>query len=133
MTPEEWKQAESRLQYLHGQAKFVIDGYEVDVCLKQVSTYKNALMVYINGFFKGEWLVNDCEERRRFFAHKQKPVISNHEWEKMRRELKLTAREFKQFKAEHDEKVNYYYSHWTSFAAMKKHFIANNKDIHLVG
>lgn len=39
------------------------------------SQFQNAIAVYINGSFKGKWLVEDCEERRRFFCCKKRTLV----------------------------------------------------------
>lgn len=132
MTKEEWKQTENALRSVLNIVKLNIDGYDVQVKLERVSIYKNALAIYVDGKFKGEWLLNDCEERRRFVYVKKKALFSNQKLEKMRKELKMTKRELEKFKSEHNTQYNYFQMHWPSFASLKKHLIANNSDIQLV-
>ena len=67
MTSEEWKRAELNLNPLLGHVDFLIDGYNVSVAMIRTSKTKYSYMVYVNGTFKGTWLNEDCEIRRRFY------------------------------------------------------------------
>lgn len=78
MTEAEWKQVDKALKSVFSRgAKLRIDGYEVSLCLRQISQFSNAIAVYINGEFRGKWLAEDCEERRRFFCCKKKSAFKD--------------------------------------------------------
>lgn len=63
MTNDDWKKVDNALKSVFSPgAKLLIDGYEVTLILCQKSQFQNAIAVYINGGFKGKWLVEDCEE-----------------------------------------------------------------------
>ena len=128
MTKEEWTQSQEALKSLYHTVNLKVDGYEVAIMLQRVSTYKNAISIYIGGVFKGAWLVDDCEERRRFVQKKEQYIFPP----KKRAELKkgLSKREQKQLDI--DRKYTIYRSHWSSFGALKKHLTNNNKSIELV-
>lgn len=53
-----------------------IDGYKVSLNLTQKSRFQNVIMVYINDEFRGKWLMEDCEERRRFCYCKRQSVVT---------------------------------------------------------
>lgn len=103
------------------------DGYEVTLLLGPISQFKNALLVYIGGEIRGKWLSEDCEERRRFFRSVTKSLFSPKEraaWKKLSKKTRI----------ELEERAKYttYYSYWTSFGALKSHFIKHNSKIELV-
>jgi len=123
MTKEEWKRCQEALKSLMNYVKLKIDGYEVTITLVRVGTYKNAIAVYVNGYLKGKWLAEDCEERRRFIQKREKALYSQAEIKKMPKKLQ---KELSQ------KKYEYYQTHWTSFGALKKHFVENNENIELV-
>ncbi len=76
MTETEWKQVDNALKSVYGfGVKLKIDNFDVSLKLRQCSQFKNAIFVYINGEFRGKWLTEDCEERRRFFPCKRKSVV----------------------------------------------------------
>ena len=53
MTKDEWRKAEEALQQFFTTVKINADGYELILRLERIGTYKNAVMVYINGEFRG--------------------------------------------------------------------------------
>lgn len=131
MTKEEWKQAEEALKSLFGGVKLNCDGYEVTLYLRQVSQFKNAILVYVNGVFRGKWLVEDCEERRRFFPCKKKTIVTDKDIKAIgSSDFRMTKKRIQEYK----DKCSYntYSSAWTNFKAMKKHFEANNLNIELM-
>ncbi len=128
MTEAEWKQVDKALKSVFSRgAKLRIDGYEVSLCLRQISQFSNAIAVYINGEFRGKWLTNDCEERRRFFCCKKKSAFKD-------KDAKAFGVRSKKRISELKEKYSYceYSSHWKNFRKMKKHFIENNLQIELI-
>ena len=132
MTENDWKTIDTRLKsVLSMPVELKIDGYVVQLSLEQVSQFKNAIVVYIDGKIKGEWLMKDCEERRRFFACTRKSVVKESD---IKAFGKKTSKKQKQAIEELKEKYSYniYSFAWTNFNKMKKHFIANNNDIELL-
>lgn len=101
--------------------------YEVSLALRQVSQFRNAIVVYINGEFRGKWLTEDCEERRRFFPCKKRCLTNTNELKKMGIRSKKEIQKFKEMAT-----CNTYSSAWTSFNAMKKHFETNNNSIEIL-
>ena len=66
MTKDEWQEAERRALWKYGGLTLLVDGYKISVQRQYATPYKSKLAVYANGTFRGKWLVEDCEERRRF-------------------------------------------------------------------
>lgn len=128
MTKEEWKQVKEASESLFRQAKLSVDGYELTIRLERITQYKNAIMIYVNGSFKGKWLLEDCEERRRFLCPRNRSLLKGKDKEAMLKGLS------KKRKAEFESinKFVNYYPYWTSFNSLKKHLIANNENIELV-
>lgn len=129
MTAEQWKQVEKRLKIISfDYVVLKIDGFEVSLALRQVSQFRNAIVVYVNGVFSGKFLTEDCEERRRFFPCKKHCATNANELRKMGVKSKKEIQKLK-------ESLTYdtYLSAWTNFKAMKKHFETNNNSIELVG
>lgn len=128
MTADQWKELDRELQNVWSPVvKLKIDGYEVSLALRQVSQFRNAIVVYINNEFRGKWLTEDCEERRRFFPCKKRCVTNANELKKMGIRSKKEIQKYKEMAT-----YNAYSSAWTSFKAMKKHFEMNNKSIELM-
>lgn len=129
MTKEEWSKVEKALQSLYTQVVLNIDGYKINLHLERMNTFKNVITVYVNGEFKGKWLLEECEERRRFFRKREKSLISA----KDRKALnKLPKKERKEFEEDYGGKYSWYEPWWTSFSSLKRHLIKENESIELV-
>lgn len=50
MTGEEWKIVEEDLKIIGNLVKLRIDNYDIALRLGQISTYKNGIFIYINGY-----------------------------------------------------------------------------------
>lgn len=129
MNKEDWIKVKNALTDLFSGVYLNIDGYEVVLRLVRISTYKNSIAIYINGVFKGKWLVDDCEERRRFVQKKQKSLLTKKDKEGWK---KLSKKAQKEFVDKYDIKYDYYSSHWSSLTALKNHLVKNNQNIELV-
>lgn len=119
------------LSFPHGFVGLQCDGYQLTLAVVCVGTLKYKIGFYVNGVFKGKWLLEDCEERRRFFCRRE---VFLHR-PKLRAELiKIYGgkRAAKSKVAEVNQKFTSYRSHWDSVASLRRHLEKNNKDIHLV-
>ncbi len=126
MTKEDWQYVERELADPYGYIKLKIDGYEVTVNVELEKNLKYVLTVYVGGKMKLEWLVEDCDIRRKFFQKHTKSLLTAKEKKKLSRERKA-VREEVQKRMQYD----YYLPYWTSFRSMKSHFIKNNTLIEL--
>lgn len=131
MTREEWDKVKAASESLYGCAKLRIDGYEITLKLERVNTYKNAVMVYIEGIFKFEWIDADCEERRRFMQHKQPYIVPAKQRAEFKK-MKLSKAVRKKYAEYYERRYDVYTPQWKAFAALKKHLIANNESIELI-
>lgn len=129
MTSEEWKKVEERLKSLHDIVKLKCDEYEVSLALGRVSQFKNEILVYIGGVFKGAWLSIECEERRRFLREVSKSTYSRKQKEHFK---KLSKKTQKEIGIDINRTYSYYMPTWTSFNALKRHLIKNNANIELI-
>lgn len=123
MSKDEWKRVQEALKSLTNIVKLEIDGYEVALVLVRVGTYKNAIAIYVNGVFQGKWLVEDCEERRRFIQKRERCLYKQSEVKKLPRKLQ---------KEMLSKKYEYFEPYWSSFGALKKHLLENNENIELI-
>ena len=132
MTAEDWKDAEKMLSTILGHIKLRIDGYNVSIGYVKETPTKYCLAVYIDGVFKSEWLINDCEIRKRFCRKIKKQVLSSKEKSKLINEIGKKA--FELFCKENPNKLyyTYYEPYFGSFRTLKAHLIKNNLSIELV-
>ena len=132
MTADEWKKAEQMLRPPYGRAKFLIDGYNVIVEMRLTSSTKFSFVVFVDGVFKGEWLTEDCDIRRRFCYKGRQTLLTSKEKDEFIK--KFGKREYNRFIKENPELcyVTFYSPYFGSFRTLKQHFIKNNTSITLV-
>lgn len=129
MTPESWKKVETALQGSFGRAVLVIDGYTVTLEVRQAKALRYVIAVFVNGWMKGEWLMKDCEERRRFCCPKQSPLYTPAAKAKLTKGFGKRA--IAKYFPDADKKFTWYASAWSSFAALKRHLVKNNQSVEL--
>ena len=156
MTKEEWKQAEEALTHFFHPVELKVDGYDITLILERVGVYQNKIMVYIGGEFRGQWMAEDCDERRRFLhgfelhrgAHdgmvghgdagvardavgqeRKHSILSGKQMAEFER---LPKRRQKELREKYPMQYSCFTPQWSSFRALKKHFCANNQSIELV-
>ncbi len=125
LTKAQWEQIEERLQRFFGHVTLRVDGYKLDLYVERFKALRLAIVVYVNGKFEGRWLMEDCEERRRFF----RPVTHHLMPARARGELvkklgKRAAQRNGVFKT-----YTSYRTYWTSFQALKRHLLKHNESI----
>ncbi len=127
VSAQDWKDIEQRLKELYRSVKLVCDGYELTLVLQRIGQFHNAITVYIDGKIDGRWMIEDCEQRRRFYCPKSKSFYSKKDMADIK---KISKRMFKEMQAKN--KFVYYAPYWTSFRSLKSHLIKNNESIELV-
>lgn len=129
MSGEEWASVKEALEVLWNPVKLKADGYELDLVLQRVGMYKNGISIYINGVFKAAWLLEDCEERRRFIQSRERSMLSARqkaEWRKLSKKVQKALLE------KYDVRYKRYSTYWSSYGALKKRLLDTSKDIELI-
>jgi hypothetical protein len=124
ITPQDWKIIEQRLKSFYDPVELLCDGYALTLVLRRYDSFRNVIAVYVNGVVEGKWLIEDCEERRRFFCPRTKNLLTSKEKAALK---KLSKRMLKQMEAR--SKFTYYEPYWSSFRALKSHLIKHNNVI----
>jgi hypothetical protein len=130
MAEEDWAEIEKKLGFPWGRVKLMCDGYELTIDVQMVKPLRYMLMVYVNGIFRGEWLLTDGEERRRFMREHRACALKKKErdfWKKNNQRLPKKLRVL-----DPDRKFSWWEPLWSSFKQLKAHLIKNNKEISLV-
>lgn len=125
-TAEQWQTAHVALCGLFGTVTLYCDGYRLTIEKRQLNERSLCLLPYVNGEWKGEWLVNDCEERRRFMRPITRPRHSAKTAKLFRQIDRITGN-----KRKYDETITYWFWEWLSFDALKRHLIKHNQSIRI--
>lgn len=128
ITPADWSRMKANLSGLFGSEELLCDGYKLTI-QRQQNKNRLYLALYVNGEMKGIWITTDCEERRRFFSTSVKRLYSQKKIDEVMKGLGKRQKE--KFIAEHklDKTYTSYSPIWTSFDALRRHLVKNNKEI----
>jgi len=126
MTGQDWKKVEDALSSPYGQAKLLVDGYEVRLEVDRLKGLQFAIWVWVDGWIKTEWATADSEIGRRFYRPAQSYAFSAD----MRKALNAVPKKHRP--ADPGEKITSYMPHWLSFGPLKRHLLKNNQNIELV-
>ena len=126
MNNSDWVHVEEQLLKLYADVDLDCDGYRLSLGLKRIDNYKLAITFFVNGWFKGKWALEDCEERRRFF----RPVTQR---AYKRGSFKgISKSTLRSLNIDPDKKQTYYSAHWNSFGPLRRHLIKHNQSITLI-
>ena len=128
MTDEEWKEVEQAVEPPYGRAELIIDGYEISIACVRWKSLSYHLVVYVNGCIKGAWLLNDCEERRRFMRKYKRCYLT--EKQRKSKQFRKLPEDLKQRAVEINTITQYYFD-FPSFKSLKSQLIRNNKSIEM--
>lgn len=125
MKRDEWQALEQRLTWPGAQARLVCDGYEVTLEVQRVKL-RMVIAVFVGGWMRGEWMLKDCEERRRFMRPlviRPKPFT--------KAQIRLLGKKWC------EEQIakrtgTYYIPYWPSVTALRRHFQKHNTSIERV-
>lgn len=124
MTKEEWDKVDRSMQSPYGRISMLCDDFKITI---ETGLYKRKLSstIYVNGIFKGAWMLDDCEERRRFFRPIKRLV-----W-KRKITKGFSKRSLKSLNIDPTETHIAYSAEWSSFRSLKTHLVKNNTSIEL--
>jgi hypothetical protein len=134
MTEQDWKKVETALSSPYGRISLQCDEFKLTLKVVQTGPLRFAIFPFVNDEHKGEWGSRYCEERRRFFCPEKKYVNSP----TMRTAIKELRASAKKLNVPNmklpdpDETITVYTPFWTDFKKLKRHLIANNKQIDLI-
>ncbi|KDB09493.1 hypothetical protein LIG30_1465 [Burkholderia sp. lig30] len=129
LSKQDIQRIDSELSFPYGCVVLRCDGDTVTIQVQRTKPRRYELMVYVNGWFRGEYLKPDAKENRFY-----RPVTVKR-WKPSQR-----AQIIKDFGKRRAAKVfpdldatfTYCMSSWTSSGSMLRHFARNNESIILV-
>jgi hypothetical protein len=130
MTKNEWLQVEQQLSSPYGCVELNVDGYRLLLQVRQCKPLKFMIFPYVNGEFKGAWLISECEEQKRFLRPRKVPIYKPAAKKRMTDGLSKSA--IKRMWGDRlDETLTTFEWGWPTFGALQRHLVANNKSIEL--
>ena len=123
ISDQQWKQIEEKLNSFYNTVELDCDGYRVTLQLSRFTTFQNVIMVYVDGEWRGEWILHDCEHRRRFLCP------SKHRLHKKGAFKGIRKGTMKELGIDPDRTVTHYHPYWTSLNRLRRHLERNNTTI----
>ncbi|MGS1014086.1 hypothetical protein ACVCL0_09165 [Rhodanobacter sp. UC4450_H17] len=124
MTRGEQMELERRLVFPGAVAKLQCDQYVVALEVQR-DKMRMVVMVYVDGHFKGKWMAEDCEERRRFL----RPVIRRPK-PYTPKQVKLLGKRWCDAQREKHTHT-YYLPYWSSVRTLLRHLHKHNSAVEL--
>lgn len=76
ITKDQWADIERQLSGFLGRVELRCDGYEVVAAVKPVASLQMGIVVYVNGWIRGQWMNGETEEPRKFHREIKRYVWS---------------------------------------------------------
>ncbi|KON47002.1 hypothetical protein AL013_10440 [Mariprofundus ferrooxydans] len=133
-TREQWAEIERELCRPFGYVFLEIDGYDISLQVMR-DGMKLVIGIYVEHLMRGAWIVDNCEERRKFLPERQRNRYTEKQRKLWAKLDGLTKRQLDKQKAEGTglyEKTTFYCFHFNSFRAMKSKLVNNNECIEVV-
>lgn len=135
ISKEQWAVIEHELFGLFGAVRLKADGYDVVLKVEPWKTLRHAVIVYVNGWLKGEWIKGGCPEAEKFYQEQRRWL-----WPAKKREeakQKLKQRRLDPFLREWYQRVAEQYSSiwspaWTSPKSLCRNLRKTCSDIELI-
>lgn len=130
MTKQDWAYVEEQLKKQFVIVNLICDGYRLSLQLSRIGKMSLAIFIYVNGELNGRWILDDCEERRRFFYPRVRYAMSEKDRKSWVKDF--GKRWLKAHNIDVDKTYTDYLPWWRSFHSLKTHLIKNNTSIELV-
>jgi hypothetical protein len=101
-----------------GSVKLDCDGYRLTLCRARKSEMTDCNMFNVNGAIRNSWMLEDCEERRRFFRPRKAFI-----WSRKARDtfMKMRKGTLNSMGIDAEARVTYYEPYWPGFQSLKAH------------
>lgn len=133
ITKEQWQEMEKKLSHPFGRVEMRCDGHDVSAIV-MTDRMKLVIQVYVDGFIKSEWLMDENEIGVKFYQKKTKFFSKQKERENARKNMndKRLGEDLREmFKRHYEAKFSYYVPYWTSAKSFCRHIRKTCAEIEL--
>jgi hypothetical protein len=134
-TKDQWAEIEQQLSGFFGRVELLCDGYKINAEVKSIAPMRQGIVVYVNGYVRGEWMKGEAEEARKFHREMKRFLYSAKQREKLKTDAKnrcLTADWRKRFRDMATASVSTWAPYWTNAKAFTRHLRKTCTDISVV-
>ncbi len=134
-TAEQWEKIEAQLSNPFGKVELICDGYSIVATPRRVSPLKYEIMVYVDGFIRGEWIKGESEIPLKFHREQKRLVASKgmRAWyEKASKSRHFTKAEKEEFAANAKKTLSLWTPGWTNAKSFIRHIKKTCQSIEVV-
>lgn len=135
ITKEQWAEIERELSGLFGRVELLCDGYKVVANIATIAALRQGIVVYVDGFVRGEWMKGEAEEARKFHREMKRylyPAKVRALAAKKAKNRQLPADLRKIFQRHATESFSTWAPYWTNAKAFTRHLRKTCADISVV-
>lgn len=135
LSTEQWQQIERQLSGLFGRVELKADGFNLTLQVDGYKALRQCVVVFVDGVSKGEWLMGEAPEAKKFCCERRRWLYSAKEREEAK--AKLKSRRLDPFLREHYTRVAEQFTaiwapYWLSPKALVRHLRKTCTDISIV-
>jgi hypothetical protein len=125
LSKEEREKIAEELRYPFGRVELQCDKYKVSLHVRPSGERRQTIAVYVDGWIRGEWLMTDCEERRRFMRRTEHFILTPKERQQYLKAFgKRAAKRY-----DIDRKYEMFHPNWNAVRSMLQQFCAANSTV----
>lgn len=135
LTKDQWTAIEKQLAGYFGRVELRCDGYLVTAAIEPIGKLKQGIVVYVNGWVKGEWMIGEAEEAKKFHREMKRYLYSASKRAEARTKLKSRRlhAELRGWYAGVAEKyITTWSPYWTDARAFTRHLRKTCTEIELI-
>ncbi len=87
LTKEQWSHIEENLSGVYGNVKLRCDGYEITASVQQLKPLRSGIVIYVDGYIKGEWIIQKDERCLKFYCARKKFLWSKNKRDEAKKKL----------------------------------------------
>jgi hypothetical protein len=134
-TKAQWLEIEKELSGMFGRVELEADGFTVVATVQTVAPLKQGIVIYVDGFWKGEWCRGEAVEARKFLQECKRYLWPAKMREQAKKNIKLryqTAEVKEYWRRTAEDQLSSWSLYWTNAKAMTRHWRKTCTDIEIV-
>lgn len=135
LTKDQWAEIEKQLCGYFGRVELRCDGYQVVAAIEPIGKLKQGIVVYVNGWVKGEWMKGEAEEAKKFHREMKRYLYPAKQRDEAKKKLKsrhLIDQLRDWYVGVAEESITTWAPYWTNAEAFTRHLRKTCTEIELV-
>jgi hypothetical protein len=105
VTPQLWEKIENKLLSPYGTVELICDGHRVGVFVERYQGLSFRLVVYVDGYWRGEWMRNCPDHVRKVWRLRERFIHTKKERDRMKKHARSRDAYLRKLAADADKKI----------------------------